>query len=102
MIMAAKKNSNPRLRICMLCYEATCSTGYVWTVKYGTNAEQTAKYVVVGIPMTTVFRGPKARQPRAYLRGRGYVLPLPDGGLLLTDGSSWPGVPSTAQPSRRK
>jgi hypothetical protein len=28
-----------------------------------------ARYVRVDVPMTTVFRGPQARQPKAYLTG---------------------------------
>lgn len=84
MIMEANVKSKSKPRVCVLCYEATCQTGLVWAVKWGRTPWRTAKYVQVDMPMTTVFRGPKAKQPKAYLRGVGFVSDLPEHGLRLT------------------
>ncbi len=46
--------------------------GHVWLVRSG-RKWLTAKRVKVDIDMETVFKGPNARQPKAYLRGVGVV-----------------------------
>lgn len=46
--------------------------GRVWAVETGGHYF-TARAVDVRVQLGTVFRGARARQPRAYLRGRGVV-----------------------------
>lgn len=70
-------------RVCVLCYDHTTATGCVWAVRYGNQKWLQAQYVVIEIPMETFYRGPKAKQPRAYLKGHGVVSQLPDGGLKI-------------------
>lgn len=44
----------------------------VWAVRWG-YTWFTGTHVRVMVPLTTVFKGLRARQPIAYLRGRGVV-----------------------------
>ncbi len=46
--------------------------GAIWAVRTG-RRWLTAKTVHIGIDMETVFKGPRARQPKAYLTGVGIV-----------------------------
>jgi hypothetical protein len=46
--------------------------GRVWAVQTG-GKYLTAAQIDVRVPLATVFRGRRARQPRAYLRGRGVI-----------------------------
>ena len=56
----------------ILCYEATVQSRRVWAVRVG-RKWRTTRMVEVNVPMVTVFLGPQARQPKAYLRGVGVV-----------------------------
>lgn len=44
----------------------------VWAIEQG-GRYQIATRVTVKVPLETVFRGPDAKQPKAFLRGRGIV-----------------------------
>jgi hypothetical protein len=57
--------------------------GRVWAIETG-KRYLTAREVRVSIPLETVFRGPTARQPKAYLRGKGRVVRRPGGLLEIT------------------
>jgi hypothetical protein len=46
--------------------------GRVWGVQVG-NTWFKARHVYVEVPVHTVFKGPRSRQPKAYLRGIGRV-----------------------------
>ena len=59
-----------KVRPFILCYEATREDGIVWALRWGVKWFY-AREVDIRVPVHTVFRGPKARQPRAYLRGHG-------------------------------
>ena len=55
----------------ILCFERTnARDGYVWSVKIGRRWIH-ARKVDVQVPVSTVWRGSKAEQPRAYLYGIG-------------------------------
>lgn len=51
-----------------LCFEAHRADGRVWAV-YFKRRWRLAPLVNVMVPVRTVYCGPKARQPRAYLEG---------------------------------
>ena len=56
----------------LLCYEATRADGQVWAIR--TNRRWTLVHeVFVDVPVKTVFKGAHAKQPRAYLEGRGVL-----------------------------
>lgn len=55
-----------------ICFEAHQSDGQVWAVREG-NQWHRAREIRSTIPLTTVYRGPDAPQPKAYLRGVGVV-----------------------------
>lgn len=59
-----------RTRPFILCYEATREDGIVWALRWGVKWFY-ARHVTLNVPVQTVFKGVKARQPRAFLRGRG-------------------------------
>lgn len=54
----------------LLCFDAHRPDGRVWCVRIG-NRWKSAKRIVINVPLFTVYRGPTARQPKAYLRGIG-------------------------------
>jgi hypothetical protein len=56
----------------VLCFEAHRKDGRVWAVRQGRGWRLT-RAVDVLVPTNTVYRGPQARQPRAYLEGIGVV-----------------------------
>jgi len=56
--------------------------GRVWLVR-ARGKWLTARAVQIEVPVTTVFRGPKARQPKAYLQGVGRVRRRRDGTLSI-------------------
>lgn len=56
----------------VLCFEAHRLDGQVWAVRQGRSWRLT-KTVDVLVPVMTVYRGPAARQPKAYLYGVGVV-----------------------------
>lgn len=66
--MAGKAN----LRTVWVCFEAHRPDGLVWAVRYGNQWVET-RQVWTTIPLATVYRGVKAPQPKAYLRGAGIV-----------------------------
>lgn len=53
----------------VICYEATRPDGVVWAVKYGRQWHTTQAIELRGLTLATVYNGPTARQPRAYLKG---------------------------------
>ncbi len=68
----------------ILCFERRhAPKGRVWAVKQGRRWRLAAE-VVVQVPVETVFRGPDAKQPIAYLQGVGVVRCLERGKLLIT------------------
>lgn len=56
----------------ILCFDAHSATGRVWAVRVG-RTWRTTRDVRCTVPLKTVYRGPSARQPRAYLAGVGRV-----------------------------
>lgn len=56
----------------LLCFEANAADGRVWAVKVD-HVWRLAREVSVLVPMLTVYRGPHARQPRAFMVGEGVV-----------------------------
>ena len=56
----------------------------VWGIQYGRDKYYTAKEADIRIPLKTVFRGIKARQPKAYLRGKG-VVTIAGGKVTITE-----------------
>jgi hypothetical protein len=57
----------------ILCFEAHGAPGgRVWSVRQG-NRWRHAQFVNVFVPLVTVYHGPDARQPKAYLLGIGVV-----------------------------
>ena len=66
-----------------LCFDAHAADGLVWAVRAGRTWLRAAVVETDGIEWMTVYRGPRARQPRAYLRGAGYVIRHADGSITL-------------------
>lgn len=56
----------------LICFDAHAKHKRVWAVRVGAKW-RTTKHVVCDVPTFTVYRGPCARQPRAYLLGYGKV-----------------------------
>lgn len=56
----------------ILCFEAHRKDGRVWAVRQE-GSWRLSREVDVLVPMNTVYRGPSARQPKAYLEGFGVV-----------------------------
>ena len=56
--------------ILWLCFDHHATDGKVWAIRAGNTWHRVA-HVITRIPMQTVYRGPKAAQPNAYLRGVG-------------------------------
>lgn len=56
----------------VLCFEAHRADGKVWAVRQG-RVWRLTKLVSVHVPLSTVYVGPAARQPKAYLCGTGVV-----------------------------
>lgn len=56
----------------VLCFEAHRADGKVWAIRQG-RVWRLTKVVEVRVPLSTVYRGPVARQPKAYLAGVGVV-----------------------------
>lgn len=56
-----------------VCYEATRADGRVWAVQAGRQPWVLTPHVSILAPSETVYRGPTAKQPRAYLTGNGRV-----------------------------
>jgi hypothetical protein len=59
-------------RTLTVCFDKDRPNGEVWAVRDG-YYWHVASAVSIQVPMTTVYRGRKGRQPRAYLTGRGRV-----------------------------
>ena len=55
-----------------LCFDAHARDGNVWAIREGNTWHRVAS-IDARVPLRTVYRGPKAKQPRAYLRGQGVV-----------------------------
>lgn len=69
--MPKSSHSEPRVfRLHIDAFDAP--RGRVWAVQTG-GRYLTARRVVCRVPTESIFRGRGARQPRAYLRGRGVV-----------------------------
>lgn len=60
-------------RLITLCFEADAPDGLVWGLRIGRRWHRAAHLVIDGVTLETVYRGLDARQPRAYLTGRGRV-----------------------------
>lgn len=56
----------------VLCFEAHRGDGRVWAVRQG-RVWRLTRSVEVQVPTSTVYRGPTARQPKAYVYGVGVV-----------------------------
>lgn len=54
----------------------------VWTVHLSDRCIQTP-YVECRVPVTTVYKGATARQPRAYMRGKGRVFEYRDSVVIV-------------------
>jgi hypothetical protein len=72
-----------RLRRFTLCFDAHRADGRVWCVKLGRDRWRNAKTVRVSVPLTSVYKGRTARQPRAYFTGICHSLTASKGGLTL-------------------
>lgn len=55
-----------------VCFDNHADDGLVWAVREG-NQWHRAAHIDIRVPLTSVYRGPKARQPRAYFRTHGAV-----------------------------
>ena len=66
-----------------LCFDAHAADGLVWAVRAGRTWLRAAMVETDGMDWTTVYRGPTAPQPRAYLRGAGRVIEHANGSLTL-------------------
>lgn len=64
---------HPKQHTLTLCYEASRSDGRVWAVKVGRRWRLASHVRCEGVTLETVYKGLNARQPRAYLTGRGRV-----------------------------
>ncbi len=64
-----------------LMFDAHATDGRVWCVREG-NAWHRVRSVEVNAPMVTAYRGPRAKQPRAYLAGRGRVQIVTDHAIV--------------------
>lgn len=53
-------------------FRAKRNDAQTWTVRTG-RRNRYARKVICHVPLTTVYRGDRAPQPRAYLRGHGIV-----------------------------
>jgi hypothetical protein len=53
-----------------LCFEAHRPDGLVWSVWHGGRWHAAAQVIADGVLLETVYRGPAARQPKAYLTTR--------------------------------
>mgnify|MGYP003348396490 FL=1 len=62
--------------VCMavlwVCFDNHADDGLVWAVREG-NVWHRGAEVDIRIPLESVYRGPRAPQPRAYFRGHGTV-----------------------------
>lgn len=56
-----------------LCFEADAPDGLVWALRVGRTWHRARAVWLEGVTLQTVYRGPRARQPRAYLTGFGRV-----------------------------
>lgn len=65
----------------VLCFEAHRPDGKVWAVRQG-RVWRLAKTVDVFVPVMTCYRGPTARQPKAYVYGVGVVRGDADGLII--------------------
>ena len=66
-----------------LCFDAHATDGLVWAVRAGRRWLRARDVVSTNLTWTTVYRGPTAPQPRAYLRGAGRVIEHANGSLTL-------------------
>jgi hypothetical protein len=66
-----------------LCFDAHAADGRVWAIRAGRMWLRAAVVETDGVEWATIYRGPRARQPRAYLRGTGYVIRRADGRVTL-------------------
>lgn len=66
----------------LVCFEAHAKTGNVWAVRYRGKWHTTAQ-VYICAPCYTVYKGPKAKQPKAYLAGHGHMVKTPHSIALL-------------------
>lgn len=55
-----------------VCFDNHADDGLVWAVREG-NRWHRAAAIDIRVPLTSVYRGPRAPQPRAYFRGRASV-----------------------------
>jgi hypothetical protein len=67
-----------RARPFLVCFEAHAKDDRVWAVRFGRKWHRTRSVSIGGGAVlswvSSVYRGPKARQPRAYFAGRGWML----------------------------
>jgi len=54
----------------------------IWTVHMSDRCIQT-KEVDIRVPLTSIYKGPKARQPRAYFKGKA-IVDVQRGKVILT------------------
>lgn len=55
-----------------VCFDNHAADGQVWAVREG-NRWHRAAHIDIRLPLTSVYRGPDAPQPRAYFRGEGQM-----------------------------
>lgn len=65
-----------------LCFDAHRTDNQVWAIRHG-NQWHRAKSVDARIPMQTVYRGPQAKQPKAYLVGQAQRVTINGGEAII-------------------
>ncbi len=72
----------PKPAFTLVCFEAHADDGYVWAVRHRGRWSRW-RQVSITAPSVSVYRGPTARQPRAYLQMTGAKLvEWPKNGLV--------------------
>ena len=61
------------MSILWVCFDNHADDGLVWAVREGNRWHRAAE-IDIQVPMQSVYRGPRARQPRAYFRAQGRVI----------------------------
>ena len=70
------------MSVLWVCFDNHADDGQVWAVREG-NVWHRAAQIDIQIPLSSVYKGANAPQPRAYFRGSGKVV-REDNTLVLT------------------
>ena len=72
------------MAVLWVCFDNHAEDGCVWAVREGKRWHRAA-LIDIHVPMQSVYRGPNARQPRAYFLARGQVTRSGDRLILTPD-----------------